>query len=124
MAEDNPVNQRVVERFLARDGHRAALASTGAAALRAVSEQEFDLVLMDVQMPEMDGLEATRKIRLGERDTGGHLPIIAMTANAMSGDRELCLEAGMDGYLSKPLRVDELLHLLAAIHPSQPAVAG
>jgi CheY-like chemotaxis protein len=113
VAEDNPVNQMVAQRLLMRDGHEAVVAGSGSAALQALKEQTFDLVLMDLQMPGMDGLEATRTIRLSERDTGVHIPIVAMTANAMLGDRELCLEAGMDGYISKPIRVDELRQTLA-----------
>jgi len=108
VAEDNPINQKLVVRMLEKLGHRVALAEHGAAALRMLDEQPFDLVLMDVQMPELDGLEATRRIRQREVSTGQHVPIIALTAHAMTGDRERCLAAGMDGYLAKPVQLAEL----------------
>lgn len=103
MAEDNPVNQQLALHLLERRGHSAVVAENGREALSAMDKHKFDLVLMDVQMPEMGGLEATRAIRENEKATGQHVPIIAMTAHAMQGDRERCLESGMDGYLSKPL---------------------
>jgi two-component system, sensor histidine kinase and response regulator len=103
VAEDNPVNQQLALHLLERRGHSAVVAENGREALSAMGQHKFDLVLMDVQMPEMGGLEATRAIRENEKATGQHVPIIAMTAHAMQGDRERCLEAGMDGYLSKPL---------------------
>ena len=103
VAEDNPVNQQLALHLLERRGHSAVVAENGREALSAIEKQKFDLVLMDVQMPEMGGLEATRAIREREKSTGGHLPIVAMTAHAMQGDRERCLEAGMDEYLAKPL---------------------
>ena len=103
VAEDNPVNQQLALHLLERRGHSAVVAENGREALSAMDKHKFDLVLMDVQMPEMGGLEATRAIREKEQATGQHVPIIAMTAHAMQGDRERCLEAGMDGYLSKPL---------------------
>jgi CheY-like chemotaxis protein/HPt (histidine-containing phosphotransfer) domain-containing protein len=110
VVEDNPVNQLVAAEMLAAWHCKAFTADNGAAAVDALrSGQEFDLVLMDVQMPIMDGLQATREIRAHEEEVGGHIPILAMTANAMSGDRERCLHAGMDGYLSKPLQAKELL---------------
>jgi signal transduction histidine kinase/CheY-like chemotaxis protein len=108
LAEDNAVNQKLAVRLLEKRGHEVALAQTGRAALELFDTQHFDLVLMDVQMPEMDGMEATAAIRQREQLTGKHVPIIAMTAHAMVGDRERCIEAGMDSYLSKPLRVNEL----------------
>jgi len=108
LAEDDKVNQRLVVRLLEKRGHRVTVASNGREALDAVGKQEFDLVLMDVQMPEMDGFEATAAIRSLENNTGTHLPIIAMTAHAMAGDRERCSVAGMDGYLAKPIRAKEL----------------
>jgi PAS domain S-box-containing protein len=103
VAEDNPVNQQLALCLLERRGHSAAVAENGREALSAIEKHKFDLVLMDVQMPEMGGLEATRAIREKEKSTGGHLPIVAMTAHAMQGDRERCLQAGMDAYLPKPL---------------------
>ena len=103
LAEDNPVNQKFAVRVLEREGHRVVVASNGREAVDRTASGSFDVVLMDVQMPEMDGLDATRAIR--EREAGaGRLPIIAMTANAMAGDREMCLEAGMDGYVPKPVK--------------------
>jgi signal transduction histidine kinase/CheY-like chemotaxis protein/integral membrane sensor domain MASE1 len=108
LVEDNPVNQTVGLRMLEKMGHRADLARNGQEALERIVEQIFDVVLMDVQMPEMDGLTATQHIRASEKKSGGHLPIIAMTARAMRGDRETCLAAGMDGYVSKPISREEL----------------
>jgi signal transduction histidine kinase/CheY-like chemotaxis protein/HPt (histidine-containing phosphotransfer) domain-containing protein len=103
LAEDNVVNQRVAVGLLTRRGHAVTVANNGREALAALERDTFDLVLMDVQMPEMGGLEATAAIRQGEQRTGGHLRIVAMTAHVMTGDRERCLAAGMDGYLSKPI---------------------
>jgi len=108
LAEDNIVNQRVAVRLLEKRGHDVVVVNTGRQAVAAVAEQSFDAVLMDVQMPEMDGFESTAVIRQREQTTGGRIPIIAMTAHAMKGDRERCLEAGMDGYISKPLQPDTL----------------
>ncbi|MFN7918574.1 MAG: ATP-binding protein [Bryobacteraceae bacterium] len=109
LAEDNPVNQRVVQRMLERAGHSVHIVSNGADALRAMDEVAYGLVLMDVQMPIMDGFEATRRIRAREDGTGRHTPIIALTANAMKGDKERCVAAGMDGYLAKPVHQADLL---------------
>jgi CheY-like chemotaxis protein len=103
LAEDNVVNQRVAVGLLTRRGHHVTVANNGREAIEALEKGTFDLVLMDVQMPEMGGLEATAAIRERERETGGHVRIVAMTAHAMTGDRERCLAAGMDGYLSKPI---------------------
>ena len=103
VAEDNPVNQDLALQLLQKRGHSVILAENGKQALAAVERHKFDVVLMDVQMPEMGGLEATQAIRARERSTGGHVPIIAMTAHAMQGDRQRCIDAGMDEYLSKPL---------------------
>ena len=103
LAEDNAVNQRVTIGILEKRGHFVIAVNDGKEVLKALACQRFDLVLMDVQMPEMDGLEATRAIRLREQEIGGHIPIIALTAHAMKGDRERCLEAGMDDYLTKPV---------------------
>jgi PAS domain S-box-containing protein len=112
LAEDNLVNQRLVVRLLEKRGHRVAVAATGLEALRALEKESFDLVLMDVQMPEMDGLEATAAIREKEKGTGLRQPVVALTAHAMKGDREKCLAGGMDGYLTKPIRPQELDQLL------------
>jgi signal transduction histidine kinase/CheY-like chemotaxis protein len=108
LAEDNVVNQKLALRLLEKWDHTAVVVSTGKDVLAALAQQSFDLVLMDVQMPEMDGLEATAAIRVQERMTGTHIPIIAMTANAMQGDAEQCLAAGMDAYIAKPMRPDDL----------------
>ena len=115
LAEDNAVNRELTTRILAKRGHTVAVAANGKLALEALETQAFDLVLMDVQMPEMDGFEATAAIRKREDSTGTHIPIIAMTAHAMKGDRERCLAAGMDSYISKPVKADELLKLAEAM---------
>jgi signal transduction histidine kinase/ligand-binding sensor domain-containing protein/CheY-like chemotaxis protein len=114
VAEDNPVNQKVASRLLEKAGHSVVVVDNGRAAVDAVARERFDVVLMDVQMPEMNGLEATQAIRALE---GGlaHTPIVALTAHAMRGDEERCLEAGMDGYLSKPIRAQELYAALAEV---------
>ncbi|HKV24338.1 MAG TPA: response regulator [Candidatus Acidoferrum sp.] len=112
LVEDNPVNQRLATRMFEKRGHRVVLAGNGLEALEALKSDSFDLVLMDVQMPEMDGFQATALIRAKEKDTGTRLPIVALTAHAMKGDRERCLAAGMDGYLTKPIRPSELDNLL------------
>ena len=112
LAEDNPVNQKVALHMLRRRGYDVSLAETGREAVDLAGREPFDLVLMDVQMPEMDGFAATAAIRAAEARTGRHLTIIAMTAHSMAGDRERCLAAGMDGYLSKPIRSADLYALL------------
>jgi two-component system, sensor histidine kinase len=112
LAEDNAVNQTIASRFLEKEGHHVTLACDGRQALAAIEREYFDVVLMDVQMPEMDGFEATTAIRAQERDTGRRLPIIAMTAHAMAGDRERCLAAGMDNYIAKPISARGLIELL------------
>lgn len=109
LAEDNDVNQRVARGILEKRGHTVVIANNGKEATLAIATQRFDLVLMDVQMPVMDGIEATGIIRRSETARGVHTPIVAMTAHAMKGDREHCLEAGMDDYLSKPIQVQDLL---------------
>jgi signal transduction histidine kinase/HPt (histidine-containing phosphotransfer) domain-containing protein/ActR/RegA family two-component response regulator len=123
LAEDNAVNQRLVARLLEKEGHAVTLAGNGREALAALEREPFDLVLMDVQMPELDGLETTRRIRRRERDTGGHVPIVALTAHAMKGDRERCLEAGMDAYVSKPVHPQQLFQAIGTLAPV-PAAAG
>jgi len=119
LAEDNVVNQKLALRLLQQMGYRADLASNGLEAIECVARQTYDVVLMDVQMPEMDGFEASRRITA--RWPAGQRPrIVAMTANAMQGDREMCLASGMDDYLSKPIRVDELVRALRGV-PARPA---
>lgn len=122
LAEDNQVNQLVATRILEKLGHQVTLVSNGREALSAVESGKFDLVAMDVQMPEMDGLEATAAIRKWEQNAGSHVPIIAMTAHAMKGDRERCLEAGMDGYTSKPIRIRDLEQVISELVPTAPAM--
>jgi two-component system sensor histidine kinase/response regulator len=114
LAEDNAVNQKLAIRLLEKRGHTVVVAANGRDALSALEKGFFDLVLMDVQMPEMDGLEATRLLRQKEKatETGVHQAVVAMTALAMKGDRERCLAAGMDGYLTKPIRPQELDEVL------------
>jgi signal transduction histidine kinase/DNA-binding response OmpR family regulator len=109
LAEDNAVNQRIASRLLEKRGHSVTVASNGREAIDLLHKQAFDLVLMDVQMPEMDGFEATAAIRAKERASGRHVPILAMTAHAMKGDKERCLAAGMDGYVTKPFKPAALL---------------
>jgi GAF domain-containing protein/CheY-like chemotaxis protein len=111
LAEDNAVNQKLALRILEQMGYRADVASNGLEAVESIQRQSYDVILMDVQMPEMDGLEATRRIRA--LDGGAQPHIIAMTANAMEGDREMCLAAGMDDYISKPIRINELVEALS-----------
>jgi two-component system, sensor histidine kinase and response regulator len=123
IAEDNAVNQRLAARLLEKRGHRVTVTANGREAVQALDADVYDLVLMDVQMPEMDGFETTAVIRSREQRTGGHLPIIALTAHAMKGDRERCLEAGMDGYLSKPIRAHELDEVLGKYLARQFAAA-
>jgi len=112
LAEDNAVNQRLAARLLEKQGHSVLAVANGVQALAALETQAFDLILMDVQMPEMNGYEATTAIREKERTTGGHIPIIAMTAHALKGDRERCIAAGMDGYISKPIKTGELVEAI------------
>jgi CheY-like chemotaxis protein len=114
LAEDGPVNQEVAIGFLEMCGHRVTVASNGKEALTALERDPFDVVLMDLEMPEMDGLEATAAIREKEKTAGGHLPIIAMTAHALPKFRERCRSAGMDGYITKPIQANELFEALKA----------
>lgn len=113
LAEDNEVNQRLALRLLEKRGHRVTVTNNGFQAVQTLEKQPFDLILMDMQMPEMDGLEATAAIREKEIISGLHTPIIALTAHAMKGDKERCVAGGMDGYLAKPIRPQELDELLA-----------
>jgi CheY-like chemotaxis protein len=118
VAEDNVVNQKLAIRMLQKLGYRADLASNGIEAVQSVERQTYDVVLMDVQMPEMDGLEATRA--LTRRMPPARRPrIVAMTANAMEGDREMCIAAGMDDYISKPIRPDKLAEALLQVRPAE-----
>lgn len=128
LAEDNAVNRKPAIRLLERRGHTVVVAGTGREAVTAQEHGEFDLILMDIQMPEMDGLEATAEIREREarEGAGGRIPIAAMTAHAMTGDEERCLEAGMDGYVSKPFRIETFYDVIAAVtrgrvEPTAPA---
>jgi CheY-like chemotaxis protein len=123
LAEDNRVNQAVATRLLEKRGHEVVLAETGKQALQRSAEEVFDIILMDVQMPEMDGLEATAAIRQRETIQGTHIPIIAMTAHAMVGDKERCLGAGMDAYISKPLQIKELFSAIEQLTPDLPVPA-
>jgi signal transduction histidine kinase/DNA-binding response OmpR family regulator len=120
VVEDNLINQKLVTRMLEPHGHAVELAGNGRLALAALERQDFDLVLMDVQMPEMDGFEATAAIRASERGSGRRVPIVAMTAHAMKGDRERCLAAGMDAYVAKPVAKRELLDTIARVVPKEP----
>jgi CheY-like chemotaxis protein len=124
LAEDNVVNQRLAMRMLEKRGHQVVVVTNGRDAVSAVDGGEFDLVLMDVQMPEMDGLEATRTIRAKEAGSGSRIPIIAMTAHAMKGDRERCLLAGMDDYVSKPVQPAELFETIERLLPAGGRHAG
>jgi CheY-like chemotaxis protein len=118
LAEDNVVNQKLAMRLLQQMGYRADLASNGIEALESVVRQTYDVILMDVQMPEMDGLEASRRIT-AQWPAAKRPRIVAMTANAMQGDREMCLAAGMDDYITKPIRVDQLVEALMRV-PARP----
>ncbi len=120
LAEDNPVNQRLAVALLERRGHSVTVAPDGRQAVAAAERERFDIILMDVQMPEMDGLEATRRIRASE-SPGRRVPIVAMTAAALRSDRDRCLEAGMDDYISKPVRTEELVAALARFAPPRDA---
>jgi CheY-like chemotaxis protein len=115
LAEDNPVNQKLAKRLLEKNGHIVFLAATGREALALLDREKIDVVLMDLQMPEMDGIQATAAIRASEQLRGGHVPIVALTAHALMGDREHCLANGMDGYLAKPYSSEELSHVLAEV---------
>jgi two-component system CheB/CheR fusion protein len=115
LAEDNRVSQTLMVALLRNQGHTVTAASNGVEALAALERESFDAILMDVQMPDMDGYQATAEIRRRERVTGAHIPIVALTAHAMKGDRERCLEAGMDRYVTKPVDSAELLASLAGV---------
>jgi CheY-like chemotaxis protein len=115
LAEDSHVNQKLAVGLLQKQGHTVVIANNGQEAITAWETQSFDLILMDVQMPLMDGCDATCAIRAKEVETGGHIPIIAMTAHAMKGDREHCLKSGMDDYISKPIRARQLIETIATV---------
>jgi CheY-like chemotaxis protein len=121
LAEDNAVNQKLAQRAIEKMGHSILVASDGLRAVEAAAAQSFDLILMDLQMPEMDGFEATARIRQAELATGRHTPIVAMTAHAMHGDRENCLRSGFDGYISKPI---DLQALAGTIEQSRAHLVG
>ena len=112
IADDNLVNQKLITQLLRERGHEVAVVSNGRQAVEALTHGEYDLVLMDLQMPEMDGLEATAIIRARERLTHLRVPIVALTAHAMAGDRQRCLNAQMDDYLAKPIKAGELFEVL------------
>jgi two-component system sensor histidine kinase/response regulator len=114
LAEDNPVNQRLVKRLLEKRGHRVTVANTGREALEFAENERFDVILMDVQMPDMDGLEATARIRELEKETETYTPIIALTAHTMKGDRERCLAAGMDNFVNKPIDAAQFVEVVEA----------
>jgi CheY-like chemotaxis protein len=120
LAEDNVVNQRLACRVLQKHGHTVTVANNGREAIDWHARHRFDLILMDIQMPELDGFEATAAIRNQERLLAMHTPIVAMTAHAMEGDRTRCLEAGMDGYIAKPVNVKQLVQVLSAIPAKEP----
>jgi CheY-like chemotaxis protein len=115
LAEDNPINQRLTLRLLEKRGHTVVAAADGVEALEALDREAFDLVLMDVQMPRMDGFQVTSIVREREKLTGAHLPIFAMTANVLKGDEERCLQAGMDGYVPKPVSPKELITVVESV---------
>jgi CheY-like chemotaxis protein len=117
VAEDNAVNQTLITRLLEKRGHTVVLAQNGREAVEAVEKAHFDIVLMDVQMPEMDGFEATQLIREKEKASSAHLAIIALTAHAMKGDEERCLACGMDGYVTKPIKMEELFTVIENVAP-------
>ena len=119
LAEDSLVNQKLAAAVLQKAGHQVTISNNGREALEASRAGTFDLILMDIQMPEMDGFEATRAIREQEQATGRHTPIIAMTAHALKGDRERCLEAGMDEYVSKPIHAKRLLETIESALQAQ-----
>ncbi|MBI5536394.1 MAG: response regulator [Deltaproteobacteria bacterium] len=124
VAEDDRINQKVLSSLLRKRGHEVVIAENGRLAVDALSHDSFDIVFMDVQMPEMDGLEATVAIRLREAERGGHVPIVALTAHAMEGDRKRCLDAGMDGYLPKPVRPADLDRMIGKVRDPSRAMGG
>jgi two-component system, sensor histidine kinase and response regulator len=124
LAEDNAINQKFAVKLLEKMGHLVSVAQNGREVIEALEKETFHLILMDVQMPEIDGLDTTRLIRNQERDAGKHVPIIAMTAHAMKGDKERCLDAGMDGYVSKPVNADELFDVIEKLMEERRSAEG
>ena len=125
VAEDTPANQRLVTTILKKRGHHVRVAQNGAEALEIFQREPFDLILMDVQMPVLDGFEATSAVRARESTVRDRVPIVAMTAHAMRGDRERCLSAGMDAYVSKPIDVPKLIELIESLtHYEQPSATS
>jgi CheY-like chemotaxis protein len=123
LAEDNVVNRQLALRLLQKQGHQVTCARDGSEALALMDQVRFDLVLMDVEMPNLNGLEASRAIREREKKLGGHIPIVAMTAHVMKGDAEMCIASGMDAYLSKPIRPEDLAAMIRdTIGAGRPAV--
>ena len=122
LAEDNDINRKLVIAVLQKQNWQVTAVPNGKAALDLVQRENFDLVLMDVQMPEMDGLEATRQIRIKEK-AGQHIPIIGLTAHALRGDRETCLTAGMDAYITKPIDPSALYQTIVSLLPGQEVIA-
>jgi CheY-like chemotaxis protein len=120
LAEDNLVNQVLATRLLEKRGHHVQVAGDGREALEELKKADFDLVLMDIQMPVMGGFEATAAVREMEKGTGKHIPIVALTAHAVNGDRERCLAMGMDGCMAKPIRPEELFEQIESLIPSVP----
>lgn len=124
VVEDNPINQRLVTAFLEEAGHTPILAANGREALAALEWETFDVILMDIQMPGMDGFQTTSAIRAREAAASSHLPILAMTAHATREDRDRCLAAGMDGYITKPMRFEELIELVERTVLGEPRPAA
>jgi len=120
LAEDNEINQQVAVEFLQMRGHQVRIANNGKEVLQALATDRFDIILMDVQMPQMDGFQATAAIREKEKTTGNHIPIVAMTGYAMKGDRQRCLDGGMDAYICKPIRSQELFEIVESFTPAIP----
>jgi CheY-like chemotaxis protein len=124
VAEDNLVNQRLISRLLEKMGHQVIVASDGIAVLRILKEGEVDLIAMDMQMPILDGVETTREIRAGEQGSAKHVPIMAMTANAFEEDRRKCFEAGMDGFVVKPVSAQSIREEMDRVLALQVVTAG
>jgi CheY-like chemotaxis protein len=124
LAEDNAVNQTLAVRLLEKRGYVVCVAGDGHAAVAALEKDTFDLVLMDIQMPGMDGFEVTSAIRKKEERTGRHIPIVAMTAHALIGDQERCVAGGMDGYVSKPIRTSELFSAIESLLANKGSAAA